>query len=442
MDRQIYLYIYHSRYIFYYLLPTTYYLLPITYYLLPTLSKYSINFVQVFMSLSFFDLLTLTYTSLKGNLLRSGLTSLGVFMGVTAVTSTLVVRNISEQMLVQQLQEREAPQLAISAGWNRVTKQNSRLTLTEMEFLQQRLSGWQSISASASGIGNGVVLWEDQKSKADAQAVSQEFLETSGRTLLKGRFFSQTDFTKYRPVVVIDETLEASLFKKKNSLTERLYLDGKLYFVVGVVETKKDWGESKGLILLPLSVYSAMKGSQQVEQISIRPQNQKDLEILKEQAEYWLTKAFPQQKFQFWTNIEDILLQQQIINIASLALLLVAAIALLVGGVGIANITIASVLERTEEIGLRRAIGATKQDIMAQFMLEATILSLSGGATALITVHGIAMITANIFDLPYQFNRHTAILALGSASMVGVSAGFFPALRASKLDPVKALRSE
>ena len=126
----------------------------------------------------------------------------------------------------------------------------------------------------------------------------------------------------------------------------------------------------------------------------------------------------------------------------SKALLVVGAIALIVGGVGIANITIASVIERTPEIGLRRAVGATQLDILLQFILEAAILSLIGGTIAIITVHGATVVVAKQFKLPYKFENRTAILALSSAILVGVGAGFFPALRASQLDPVKALKGE
>jgi putative ABC transport system permease protein len=140
--------------------------------------------------------------------------------------------------------------------------------------------------------------------------------------------------------------------------------------------------------------------------------------------------------------VEDILEQRQVLQLTSRALAAVGAIALLVGGVGIANIMIAAVTERTAEIGLRRAIGATQPEIMLQFMLEAGLLSLLGGAIAIGTVHGLTLIVSDVFELPYQFEASTAIFSLTSAMGVGVGASFLPALRASRLDPVKALRSE
>ncbi|MGL5065399.1 MAG: ABC transporter permease, partial [Microcoleus sp.] len=141
-------------------------------------------------------------------------------------------------------------------------------------------------------------------------------------------------------------------------------------------------------------------------------------------------------------NIEEILAQQQTLEMVSRSLLAVGMISLLVGGVGIANITIASVAERTREIGLRRAIGATQREVMLQFILEAVLLSLFGGISAIVTVHVLTVFVADTFKLPYKFDSGTATLALGSALLVGVGAGFLPARKASQLDPVKALRSD
>jgi putative ABC transport system permease protein len=134
--------------------------------------------------------------------------------------------------------------------------------------------------------------------------------------------------------------------------------------------------------------------------------------------------------------------QQEMLDMASQALAVVALISLLIGGVGIANVMIGTVAERTPEIGLRRAIGATRQDIMLQFILEAASLSLIGGIAALVTVHGMTLVAANTFRLPYQFEVGTGAIALTSALLVGIGAGLPPAMRASQLDPVKALHAE
>jgi putative ABC transport system permease protein len=388
-----------------------------------------------------FDLLKLTFVSLRSNLLRSGLTSLGVFMGVAAVSATLQVRTISSAIIAQKLLEREAPQMLIYPTWTRDTTSPQEIKAQDIEYLRQKMTGWRSITGSVTLFSFQEILANEETAQTDGVAVQLDFLQTSGRALLQGRFFSPLDFAKYRPVAVIDQFLAQSLFPDSSPLHQTVYVDGRTYTVIGVIETKQSsQSQPKGLILIPFPLYNALTGKLTFEQIAIRPQQIEDLKLLGEEAKSLLNQRFGE-SFDSWNNIDDVQEQQQLLNMVSLALLAVAAIALLVGGVGIANISIASILERTPEIGLRRAIGATKIDIMAQFILEAIFVSLLGGSVAIASVHGVTVIIADKFKLPYEFDQKTAIFALGSALGVGVGASFWPALRASQLDPVKALRN-
>jgi len=389
------------------------------------------------MSLSPLDLLRLTCISLSGNLLRSALTTVGVFMGVAAVSATLQVGNISRAVIAEKLAKREAPQLQIGIS------DDLGLKLEDMEFLRSRLKGIRAISAANEFGYQGKVLFQAEEAEANMAAVSQDNLLTSGRRLIAGRFFSPNDFANYRPVVVIDEMLATQLFKEGSTkrLGQRIYANRRPYIVVGVMESKESFfGKIQGQMWVSMSVYKAMTGSPTIGGISVRPYNLKDIKGMEKQAKKILQQRFPQAEVYTWNNVRKILEEQETLELASQGLLVVGVISLLVGGVGIANITIAAVMERTPEIGLRRAIGATQRDILLQFILEAVILSLAGGIAAIVTVHGLTVVVADVFKLPYKFDSNTAALALGAALAVGVGAGFFPALRASQLDPVKALR--
>jgi putative ABC transport system permease protein len=389
------------------------------------------------MSLKTLDLLNLTYKSLTGNLVRSTLTSLGVFMGVAAVNATLQVGSISEQVIAEQLSKREAPQINAYI-WLR---DGRSLRLEDMEFLKQRLIGLKAISTSA-GFAYDYVVYQDRSEEMFVEAVSEDYLLTSGRQVLQGRFFNNEDFSNFRPVVAIDNFLRGQFFENENPIGKRLYIGGKPYIIIGVVETKLRYqdDEPKGEIFVPLSLRTALTGRRNIGGIQIRPSHLEDMESIEEQTEKLLLQRFPGGEFYAWNNAEDILEQKKTLEMTSRALLAVGAIALLVGGVGIANITIASTIERTPEIGLRRALGATRRDIMLQFILEAALLSLLGGTLAIASVHSLTVVVAKTFDLPYNFEEKTAAIALGSAVLVGVGAGFLPALKASQLDPVKALR--
>jgi putative ABC transport system permease protein len=389
------------------------------------------------MSLSPQDLISLTCKSLLSNLLRSGLTTLGVFMGVAAVNATLQVGDISRTVIEQQLAERDAPQVSVYI----YSSEGREAKLEDMEFLRRRLKNILGISASNYAGYENLVVYQGREGKPEMLAVTEDFLLTTGRKLLQGRFFNVADFANFRPVIVIDKFLADKLFEAENPIGQLVFSSGRPYLVVGVVESKlAGEKEPEGTLVMPMSTFSAMTGSQDINSISIRPQQMETMKNLQSEAEEVLKQRFPGATIYAYNNVEEIIQQKETLEMASRGLTTVGIISLLIGGVGITNITIAAVIERTPEIGLRLAIGATKRDILMQFILEAAILSLVGGISAIALVHGLTQVVSDTFSLPYKFESKTATLSLGSALLVGVGACFFPALRASQLDPVKALR--
>lgn len=389
------------------------------------------------MTLSPQDLFFLASKSLLSSRLRSTLTAFGVFMGVAAVNASLQVGVVSRAVIAKQLAQRDAPQVyaVVSPSEGRQPK------LEDMQFLRRRLKNVKAISAS-NLLFNEKVLYQEEVGEPMMLAVTQDFILTSGRKVLQGRFFNDTDFENYRPVVVIDKFLADKLFQGEDPIGNLVFASERPFLVVGVVEDKdvSMQQEPKGTLLMPISIYSSMTGSQGINAISIRPQNEDKMTDLEQQSEQLLKQRFPGAEIFTRSNIEDIMLQKQTLQIASLGLTGIAMISLLISGVGIANITVAAVVERTSEIGLRRAVGATKGEILLQFILEAVILSFLGGLAAITIVHGLTVVVSKITKLPYQFDTQTAALSLSSALAVGTGACFFPAIRASKLDPIQALR--
>ncbi|MBD2313720.1 ABC transporter permease [Desertifilum sp. FACHB-1129] len=387
------------------------------------------------MSLSPLDLVWLTLNSLRSNPLRSTLTTVGVFMGVAAVSATLQVGEISRATIARRLEERTAPAITVWA-WN-------ALQADDVTFFHQRLPNLQAVSAENWG-GGGAAIFLDRSAESYTIGVTPEWIDTTGLRIVQGRFITETDYTHYRTSAVIDQFLASQLFREENPLGQRIYFSNRPYTVVGVIESKlASEEEPTGQLLIPLTTLSALTGRRNVSGITLRPAYLEELRSLQSQAEDLLKQRYPDVRYaHVYNNVDDVLEQQQTLELASQGLLVVGAIALLIGGVGIANISIAAVMERTPEIGLRLAIGATQSDVMLQFILEAVLLSLIGGTMAIGSVHGLAVLIAQRFDLPYQFESRIAALSLSSAIFVGVGASFFPALQASQLDPVKALRSQ
>lgn len=394
------------------------------------------------MSLAPVDLLRLTMRALYTNPLRSFLTTVGVFMGVSAVMATLQVGSISRAVIAKRLAEREAPQVFLFPRWSPGGAPPVELTPGDMEFLAQRLPALDALSSIA-WVGADLTIFQDRDAYPAMLATTEDYLLTTGRQLLRGRFFSTADFASYRPVVVIDEQLVDQLFIDQSPINQQIYINQHPFIIVGVMETTMDDDSpTDGELIMPMPIYHALWGQRRFNQLMLRPQNLDDLEKLGTDAETLLKQRFPGNTFWVWNNVDDILEQRATLQLASRALAAVGAIALVVGGVGIANIMVASTTERITEIGIRRAIGATRQEILVQFILEAVILSIMGGGCAILTVHGVTLVAAQRFDLPYTFDVQTAGLSLSSAIAVGIGASFFPALQASRLNPVEALRSD
>ncbi|MGF1490069.1 MAG: ABC transporter permease [Prochloraceae cyanobacterium] len=394
------------------------------------------------MSLSFLDLLNLAFISLRGKPLRSSLTALGIFMGVLAVSTPLQVRNISSTLLAKEMASREAPHAIIYPRPNPLTRQMPTLKMADLDFLRVRAKDLRAISTSIQG-ATEKIFFQDREIQSESRGVSLEFLQTSGRRIIKGRFFSNSDFNNYRPVVIIDEFVAKELFATIDPIGQRIFFQNRPYFIIGVVQQRQNFSrqEPRGLILMPITTKSILQGRLNINNISVRPLDNRELEAIGKQVKNLLIERYPGTDYYVGSNILDIQSRQRMLTIVSTILLVLGSIALAVGGVGITNITIASVLERTQEIGLRRALGATKSDVLYQFLLEAALISLFGGTIAIATVHGITVMVSSNFNLPYQFSLPSAVTALSSALVVGVGASFIPALRASRLDPVKALRS-
>jgi putative ABC transport system permease protein len=286
------------------------------------------------------------------------------------------------------------------------------------------------------------VVFEDKEANPAMLAVSKDFPDADGYILKTGRFFTDADYEQFRPVAILDQFLTDRLFPDQPAIGRWIYVEGRPFAVVGIVPTQKTTEEPEGVLIIPLAIHSAVTGRRSVSSIQVRPHDLRNLEALGKLAKDLLKQRRPGRQLWDYNNSEDIVAKQKTLDLAAQALTVVAVISLLIGGVGIANVMIGSVIERTPEIGLRRAIGATKQDVMLQFILEAAVLSLVGGTIALATVHSATLVISNQFKLPYKFDWNAGAIALSSALIVGIGAGLPAALRASQLDPVKALQAQ
>ena len=364
-------------------------------------------------------------------------------MGVAAVSATLNISDITNAQIEQKLAARDkpyiVPYLDTETGFD-----GADITETDRVALKRTVPEIRSISSIAQVWVIRSAQFEGTEVKeVETFGVSSNFIETTGRRILQGRFFSAVDFDQYRPVAIIDQKLAVTLFKRQSPIKQPIYVSGNRVMVVGVVETKsrgQEFMRSSGILWLPKPLAESF-ASFSWNTLQISPHRLEEMPLLERNVKQVLEKRHPHTTAFTDGNAQDLVKERELQQTSSRALAVVGLIALGIGGVGIANITIAAVLERTKEIGLRRAIGATRSEIMLQFILESVLLSVLGGITAIASVHGLThLTTTTIIQAPYRFSWQNAALSMGAAIAVGVGSSFFPALRATQIDVVAALR--
>ncbi|MGG6263950.1 ABC transporter permease [Leptolyngbya sp. AN03gr2] len=398
------------------------------------------------MALSIAELLKMTWRSILTDLIRSGLTTIGVFMGVAAVSATLNVQSITNAQIDQKLSEREKPFITPSVYPTDFSLPPPKFEEADIRAIKEAIPIIRSISLVGTVGGVASVQFEDKEvQQLDVRSVSLNYLDTTGRRMLQGRFFDRADFEQYRPVVIIDEKLATTLFQGQNSLRQSIYAGGTRLTIIGVTETKTDATgvQTQGTLWLNDNFAAIAQGDARFTALQISPHTLEQIPELRQRLEQFLIQRYPQMSVYLNDNATDLLKEKETQAITARSLLVIGLIALTISGVGIANITIAAVIERTKEIGIRRAIGATQSEVMLQFVMEAVVLSVIGGVGAIAATHSLTQVaTTTIVKVPYQFSIQNAALAMGSAVVVGVGSSFLPALRTAKIDIIKSLRSE
>ena len=272
--------------------------------------------------------------------------------------------------------------------------------------------------------------------------VDAEFIDFGDYNVEQGRFFTRTENNSGRKVVVIGQTIKEEVFLGTNPIGKNLNIRGKKYKVVGMLEELGSLAgqDQDNIVVIPVVTASRQLGFDRPTWILVKARNTELIPRVENDIEKTLLNKLTQDDFTVLTSEESLDIAASILGIVQSVFVGIAAISLLVGGIGISNIMLVSVTERTREIGLRKAIGAKPNAIMFQFLIEAVILSLTGGLIGLIlaTLGSIAI----SFFIPATVTLTSVILAIGFSILVGTIFGVFPAYRASKLEPIEALRSE
>jgi putative ABC transport system permease protein len=397
--------------------------------------------------------------ALWSNKLRTGLTMLGVIIGITSVISITSIGQGIQKKVGQQIQSLGTDVLQVSAGaarsGNVVQGAGSTSTLT-WEDAKAIAAGAPSAQLVSASLQRSVqVVYGGTNTNTTVYGTDLNYPDARNTHPQTGRYFTQDELDSAAQVAVVGTTVQRKLFNSQTGLNEKIRLQGEVYRVIGIMESKGSQGpmDRDDTIYIPLTTMSsrivgnnALRGVS-VNTIWVKGANQNALVAAQFQVTNLLRLRHnitnPDNDDFRVTNQADLISTfSNVIGVLTILVVAIASISLLVGGIGIANIMLVSIVERTREIGIRKALGATHTAILTQFLIEAIAISTIGG---FIGVGGgilIAFISSAAFSFPFVISVEAIVVGFSLSIAVGVAAGVIPARNAAKLDPIAALRSE
>jgi putative ABC transport system permease protein len=406
------------------------------------------------------DSLLSAATSLRANKLRTALTTLGIIIGVSAVIAMVGVGKGAQLRIAETIQGLGENVLFVRNGTSVAGGvrggANSKVSLTETDAAAI-IAGAPSILIAAPTLrATGQVIFGNTNWFSTIYGVGDAYLQARDWQIENGRTFSANEERSSAKVAIVGETIIDQLFSGQDPVGETIRIDRIPFRVIGTIRAKGEssWGrDHDDVVFVPLSaarsrldVGKRYRGHL-VRGITLKARSADLLEAAEQEVTDLLRERHqirPGAPDDFYVRNVAQYLKARAESERTMSLLLaaVAGISLLVGGIGIMNIMLVSVTERTREVGLRMAVGARRIDILVQFVTEAMAVSLIGGAIGVALGLGGLLTAARFGDWPVVISPLSAVIAMGFAALIGVVFGYYPAHKASRLDPIVALRRE
>jgi putative ABC transport system permease protein len=401
------------------------------------------------------ETLRIAWGGLAANKLRSGLTILGMTIGVASVIVLIAVGNGSSKAVTSQIQSLGTNVLIVMTGGSRGGARASSsgsvsLTKQDAQALQSKSMAPDVKSAAPVVNATSVKLVYDSSSYEPSTFVgtTPSYLDAHSYKLAEGSSFTSADVSSHKRVAVIGQTVVEELFGGGSAVGQNIKVNGSNFEVVGVLAKKGSNGATNqdDVVMAPIStVQDTLSGYGSLSSITVEATSQSSLGAAESEVKQILEerhkiKNTEEPGFQVINQGSLLETSNSTSGVFTTLLGEVAAISLLVGGIGVMNIMLVSVTERTREIGIRKAIGARRSDILTQFLTEAVLVSLIGGLTGVLV--GILGSQFKIAGVQPEIALYSIFLAFGAAALSGLFFGTYPAARAASLRPIEALRFE
>jgi putative ABC transport system permease protein len=402
--------------------------------------------------MNFLTILRMAFGEFRRHVMRSILTTLGIIIGVAAVIIVVTLGQGATERITKDIASL-GQNLLIVVPFQQSTggppQQARPFKMDDAEAMMRDVSGVLAVSPVA--VVNTLAVYGGRNVATLVTGTDNGYFKVREWGLAEGRQFNDSDLAAGRPVCIIGQTVIDEVFGNENPVGAQIRLRNVSCEVIGRLAPKGKaafGADQDNLILMPLAaVQRRLLGNDDISQIfvattsqDVSPRVQADIKNLLRER-----RKVPDGEPDDFT-VRDVSEITAIITTATSILTgflsAIAAISLLVGGIGIMNIMLVSVTERTREIGIRMAIGAQERDVMLQFLMEAVLLCCAGGLVGTVLGMGISLAAALALDVPFVFDPSIVVIAFAFSTFVGVAFGYFPARRAARLDPIEALRHE
>lgn len=398
--------------------------------------------------------------SLWSNKLRTSLTMLGMIIGISSVVGVTSVGQGVQKATEEQIQSLGANVILVLSGASRSGGINmgggsaSTLTVDDAEAVGKQASAAKAVTAFLQR-GGIQVVYGGENLATTVIGTDLNYPEVKDSYPSQGLFFTQTDLDKANPVVVLGSKVKEELFGEQEAVGAEIRIQKQQFRVIGVMPPKGAVGsiDQDDRVFIPLTnMSSRIVGNNAISGVSISgfwvsADDSNQLEAIQFQVTNLLRlrhNIYPPEldDFRIINQVDIANTYTSIVSMFTVMIGAIAGISLIVGGIGIANIMLVSVVERTKEIGIRKAMGATNEAILSQFLTEAIVISSVGGCIGIGLGVGIAIASSSIMKIPLVVSPWSIVTGFGISATVGLVAGVVPATNAAKLDPITALRSD